>query len=90
MITIRQYLRFYSKDKDGRVILRKLFKIAKENKDITDFDYWILYFSYVECNMVENTCAKLNIQHTKYATSLNEALIRIEHTINKFDKIRML
>lgn len=90
MITIRQYLRFYSKDKDGRVMLRKLFKFAREHNDITEFDYWILIYAFAECRMVENTCRKLNIQHTKYATALNEALIRIEYTVNKLDKIRTM
>lgn len=90
MITTRQYLKFYSKDKDGRVILRKLFKLAKEQGNITDFDYWILTYTYAECRMVENTCRKLSIGKTKYSTALNEALIKIEYTINILDKIRTI
>ncbi len=40
--------------------------------------------------MVENTCAKLNMSSTKLATSLNEALIKIDYTINNLDKLRNL
>lgn len=90
MQNIRQYLRNYSKTKEGRIILRKLFNIALENQDITNDDYWILTYAYAECRMRENTCAKLHIRTTKYNSMLNEALIKINCTINKLDKIRTL
>lgn len=90
MITVRQYLKFYSKDKDGRAKLRKLFAMARDEGEITEQEYWLLTYAYVECRMVENTCAKLNMSSTKYATSLNEALIKIDTTINKLDKLRNL
>ena len=66
MITTRQLLRFYSKDKDERIKLRKLFKMAKDKGDITEQEYWLLHYTYVECRMVENTCAKLYIQKIIY------------------------
>ena len=90
MQDVRQYLRNYSKTKEGRIILRKLFNIALENQDITEDDYWILIYAYAECRMRENTCAKLHIRTTKYNSMLNEALIKINFTINKLDKIRLL
>lgn len=88
MITTRQYLRFYSKDKDCRIKLRKLFNTALENGSITEQEYWVLIYAYAERRMVENTCAKLYIQKTKYHSILNQALIKIEHIINNLDKLR--
>lgn len=90
MITTRQLLKFYSKDKDGRVILRKLFKMARDEGNINDTEYWLLIYMFAECRMRENTCAKLNMSSTKLATTLNEALIKIDFTINKLDKLRNL
>lgn len=91
MITTRQYLRFYSKDNDGRVILRKLFQLAKDEGTITEIEYWVLIYTYADCRMMgDNTCAKLNMSSTKLATTLNEALIKIDFTINKLDKLRNL
>lgn len=90
MIETRQYLRNYSKTKDGRIILRKLFKIALDNGEINENDYWLLIYTYAEGRMRENICAKLNMRTTKYSTDLNMALIRINYTINHLDKIRTL
>lgn len=91
MITTRQYLRFYSKDNDGRIILRKLFQMAREEKTITEIEYWVLIYTYADCRIMrDNTCAKLNMSSTKLATTLNEALIKIDFTINKLDKLRNL
>jgi hypothetical protein len=87
MITTRQYLRFYSKDKDGRIALRKLFKQAKENNDITEEEYWLLIYAYVECRMVENTCAKLGMCKVTYASRLNIALLKMDYIIKKLNKI---
>lgn len=86
----RQYLRNYSKTKEGKIKLKKLFKIALNEEDINEIDYWILIYFYAECRMRANIEAKLNMSSTKLATSLNEALIRINFTINKYDKIRNL
>lgn len=81
MITTRQYL----KQLDKRM-LRKLFKLC----DLTEQEYWLVIYAFVEERMRDNTCLKLNIGKTKYHTMLNEALIKIEHTINHLDKIRTL
>lgn len=66
--------------------LKKLFKIANLNED----EYWLLYYAFVEKRMRENTCAKLNIGKTKYHNLMNEALIKVDYTINSLDKIRTL
>lgn len=87
MITTRQLLRFYSKDKDGRIALRKLFKQAKENNDITEEEYWLLIYAYAECRMVENTCAKLGMCKVTYASRLNIALLKMDYIIKKLNKI---
>jgi hypothetical protein len=90
MITTRQLLRFYSKDKDGRVILRKLFKLARDEGNINDTEYWLLIYAYAERRMVENTCAKLAICQKTYHIILNQALIKINYTICKLDKMYTL
>ena len=81
MLTIKQYLKSLDKP-----TLRKLFKLAKLNED----EYWLLIYAYVEERMRENTCMKLNIGKTKYHTILNEALIKVNYTINELDKVRTL
>lgn len=86
-LTIKQYLKFYSKYKEGRIKLRKLFQIAKNKKDITEIDYWILIYSFAECRMVENTCAKIGISKTTYHNILNVALVKIENVVKKYDNI---
>jgi hypothetical protein len=68
-----------------------LFKLAKDEGSINDTEYWVLIYTYADCRIMrDNTCAKLNMSSTKLATTLNEALIKIEYTINKLDKLRNL
>ena len=81
MLTTRQYLRQLDKE-----TLRKLFKIA----DLSETEYWLLTYAFIQKRMRENTCAKLHIDTTKYATSLNQALLKVEYTIKKLDKIRTI
>lgn len=81
MLTTRQYLRNLEPD-----TLRKLFELSR----LTESEYWLLYYAFVQKRMVENTCAKLSICKTKYHTMLNEALIKVDYTINNLDKIRSL
>lgn len=81
MLTTRQYLKKLEKS-----TLRKLFKLC----NLSETEYWLLIYAFVEERMRENTCAKLNIRTTKYATMLNEALLKVDFTINQLDKIRTL
>lgn len=71
-LTVRQYLKLLSKDQ-----LRQLFK----NTDLTDDEYWILTYSFIEHRMVVNTCRKLSISEGKYHYTLNQALIKVKYTI---------
>ena len=88
MITTRQLLRFYSKDKDGRVILRKLFKLAKDEGSITEIEYWVLIYTYADCRIMrDNTCAKLGMCKVTYASRLNIALLKMDYIIKKLNKI---
>ena len=81
MLTTRQYLRQLDK-----TTLTKLFKIAELSED----EHWLVTYAFIEQRMRENTCIKLNISKTKYHTMLNEALIKLEYTINSLDKVRTL
>ena len=90
MITTRQLLRFYSKDKEGRIKLRKLFQMALDEGFITEQEYWLLIYAYAARRMVENTCAKLAICQKTYHIILNQALIKINYTICKLDKMYTL
>ena len=87
MITTRQLLRFYSKDKDGRIKLRKLFQMALDEGFITEQEYWLLIYAYAERRMVENTCAKLGMCKVTYASRLNIALLKMDYIIKKLNKI---
>lgn len=87
---IRQYLRNYGKTTKGKEKLRKLFELAKNEETITDFDFWLLIYAYVECRMVLNTCDKLGISKPLYHIKLNLALLKIEYTVKKLDKVYTL
>lgn len=80
-LTTRQYLRHLDKP-----TLRKLFKLC----DLTETEYWLVIYAFVEERMRENTCAKLSIGKSKYHSMLNEALIKIDYTIKSLDKIRTM
>lgn len=81
MLTIRQYLRNLDKP-----TLRKLFKLC----NLSEIEYWLLIYAFVEERMRENTCAKLSIGKSKYHTMINEALIKVDYKIKELDKIRTL
>lgn len=87
MLTIRQYLNFYSKDLDGRRKLRKLFDISLNEGDINKTDYWLLTYCYAEDRMVENTCDKLGMSRSTYHNYMNVALTKIEYTIKRYNQI---
>jgi hypothetical protein len=81
MLTTRQYLRNLDKE-----TLKKLFVVAQ----LPELEYWLVYYTFIDKKLRANVCRKLNIGSTKYATTLNEALIKIEYTINNLDKLRNL
>jgi len=77
----------YLKNLD-KITLKKLLEIAKG--DLSEDEYWILYYCYVEKRMAENTAAKLHISRSKYFISKSIALIKMEYVIKKLDKIQTL
>lgn len=79
MLSTRQYLKGLDKPQ-----LKKLFELTKLN----DLESWVVRYAFIERRMVENICMRLHIGKTKYHTTLNEALIKIEFKIQEFDKIR--
>ena len=80
-LSTRQYLRQLDKP-----TLRKLFKIC----NLSETEYWLMIYAFVEERMRENICAKLSIGKSKYHSMLNETLIKVDYTINNLDKIRTM
>lgn len=72
MLTTRQYLRTLSKD--------ELYKIF-QNSDLSETEYKLMCFAFIDKFLREKTCLKLHIQKTKYHSILNEALIKINCTL---------
>lgn len=77
-LTLRQYLRTLDKD-----TLKKLF----QNDNLTDYDKEILTKCFIDNFMVAKTCSILHISKTKYHYSLNEALIKLQYSLNDLDKL---
>ena len=63
--------------------IKKLIK----NSDLTELEYWVLYYNYIENRMVENTCMKLNISRAYYFIIKNRALIKLHFIINRHQKV---
>lgn len=64
--------------------LRKLFELC----ELSQLEKWIVIYAFIEQRLVENICMRLSIGTTKYHTTLNEALIKLEYKIKELDKIR--
>ena len=79
MLTTKQYL----KNLDKKQILRLI-----EETKLDYYEKWVLTYSFIEKRMIDNICMRLNIGKTKYFYVLKEALIKIEYTIQDFDKVR--
>ena len=80
-LTTRQYIKLLSKEQK-----RQLFK----ETDLTDDEYWLLTYAYIENRMVANTCRKLNMSEGKYHYTLNQALIKIKYTLLETPKLYSL
>ena len=81
MLTIRQYLRTLPKD--------ELFKIFM-NSNLSEIEYKLMCFSFIDKYLRDKTCLKLHVQKTKYHSILNSALIKVNFTIKKLEKVRIL
>lgn len=75
---IKQYLKQTDKTQ-----IRKMLKEC----DLTELEYWVIYYAYIEKRMVENTCMKLNISRAYYFIIKNKALIKLHFTINRHQKV---
>jgi len=73
MLTIRFCIRKLGKSAEGRTKLKELFKLCH----FTEREKWLIRYALIEQNMVENTCEKLNMQTTKYYTTLREIIRQI-------------
>lgn len=78
-LTLKQYLKQLDKD-----TLKKIFDEA----DLTELEYWLLTYAYIEHRMVLNTCAKLNISEATYHVKQIQALIKINPIIQKYNKLQ--
>lgn len=67
-------------DKDT---IKKVLKLS----DLTELEYWVLYYGIIEKRMVENTCAKLSICRAQYFIIQNLALLKISYTFKKIINI---
>lgn len=74
MQSIKQYLKHADKAK-----IRKMLK----ESDLSELEYWVIYYGYVENRMVENICMKLNISRAYYFIIKNKALIKLHYTHNR-------
>lgn len=59
--------------------VKKVLKLS----DLTELEYWVLYYSIIENRMVENTCAKLSIGRTYYFILQKLALLKVNYTLKK-------
>lgn len=89
MNTTKQLLKCLAKNKET-LVLRDIL----EKSNLTELEYWVLYYAFIDGNgqgrMVENTCNKLGIGKSKYHTTLNEGLIKVDYTIKNEFKLRII
>ena len=78
-LTLKQYLKQLDKQ-----TLKKIFDEA----ELTELEYWLLTYAYIEHRMVFNTCAKLNISEATYHVKQNLALIKVNFIIQKYNKLQ--
>lgn len=78
MRAIKQYLKQADKAQ-----IREMLK----KSGLTELEYWVIYYAYVEKRMVENTCMKLNISRAYYFIIKNKALIKLHYTHNRQQKV---
>lgn len=58
-------------------------KKVLEISELTELEYWVLYYSLVEKRMVQNTCAKLSISQAYYFIIQKLALLKVGYTLKK-------
>ena len=55
---------------------------ALESSDLTELEYWILYYTYGQKNFVVNTCMKLGLSEAQYHIHLLVALTKVYYILN--------
>ena len=56
-------------------------KELMNKSNLTDLEYWLIKYAYIDERLVLNTCAKLNISESTYHRMLPMALIKIYYTL---------
>lgn len=69
----KNYLKGFS-----TIQLENLFKIS----NLTEDEYWVLKYGFIQDRMIENTCLKLNISRSTYRNIYNNALTKVNLTFN--------
>ncbi len=67
-----------------KAYLKALNNIELENlfkkSFLSEEEYWLLKYTFIQKRMVENICAKLNISKSAYHNKKNVALAKVENT----------
>ena len=63
--------------------LRNLLKAA----DLTELEFWVSKYTFIEKRMVENICMKLNISRAYYFILKDKALIKIYYKLKELKKV---
>lgn len=78
MQEVKQYFKTLNK-----LTLRNLLK----RSELTELEYWLLYYTYIEKRMVENIRMKLNISRAYYFIIKNKALIKVYYKLKELSKV---
>lgn len=76
----RQILRALGKKPQGKVKLRSI--LFKNRHRLSEREYWIIAYTYLERLSNENVADKLNLSISHFYTNLNIALTRLETLID--------
>lgn len=76
----RQILRALGKNLNGRVKLRE--KLFKNRHRMTDREFWILEYTYIEKLSTINVADKLGLSRSHYHNLINSALTKFETLLN--------
>ena len=62
---------------------KETIKKVLDISELSELEYWVLYYSIVERRMVENTCAKLSISQAYYYIVQKIALLKVNYTLKR-------
>lgn len=84
----RQILRALGKSTKGKVKLRQI--LFKNRHKMTDREFWIIEYTYLEKLSTFNVSDKLGISLSHYHNVLNLALIKLETLISDSEKLEIV